>query len=311
MEFMQTLTSLLVIVIMVASGFFFAKAKWITRETAPLMPMLVNRLALPTYMIWNFLANFSKDDFFSLVNSIAVPYVSMLISFVIAGFVARFANLPPQKAGIFQAGFFSSSAIFIGVPVCLALFGEKSIPYVLIYFLANASMFWTLGNYSINKSGREEEVALVSWENLKLVFSPPLISFILALVLALLEVKLPAFLMSSFKYLGTMVTPLSMLFIGYTLSTVRLQELKFTRDINLLLFGRFLVSPLLVILVARFIEIPYLMLQVFVVLAALPVMTQVPILASIYGADTKYGAIVVSLTTLLCLLVIPIYMAFL
>lgn len=311
MEFMQTLTSLLVIVIMVASGFFFAKAKWITRETAPLMPMLVNRLALPTYMIWNFLANFSKDDFFSLVNSIAVPYVSMLISFVIAGFVARFANLPPQKAGIFKAGFFSSSAIFIGVPVCLALFGEKSIPYVLIYFLANASMFWTLGNYSINKSGREEEVALVSWENLKLVFSPPLISFILALVLVLLEVKLPAFLMSSFKYLGTMVTPLSMLFIGYTLSTVRLQELKFTRDINLLLFGRFLVSPLLVILVARFIEIPYLMLQVFVVLAALPVMTQVPILASIYRADTKYGAIVVSLTTLLCLLVIPIYMAFL
>ena len=129
------------------------------------------------------------------------------------------------------------------------------------------------------------------------------------MVLVLLEVKLPVFLMSGFKYLGSMVTPLSMLFIGYTLSTVRLKELSFGKDISLLLIGRFLVSPLLVILVAEFIPIPYMMRQVFVVLAALPVMTQVPILASLYGADAKYAAIIVSLTTLLCLLVIPVYMA--
>lgn len=309
MEFLQTLTSLLVIVIMVACGFFFAKMEWIKKETAPLMPMLVNRLALPTYMIWNFLANFTKDDFFSLVNGIAVPYVSMFIGFIIAGFVARFAEIPRERFGIFQAGFFSSSAIFIGVPVCLALFGDKSIPYVLIYFLANASMFWTLGNYSINKSCSSDPSPILSRNTFRLVFSPPLVSFILALVLVLLEVKLPVFLMSGFKYLGSMVTPLSMLFIGYTLSTVRLKELSFGKDISLLLIGRFLVSPLLVILVAEFIPIPYMMRQVFVVLAALPVMTQVPILASLYGADAKYAAIIVSLTTLLCLLVIPVYMA--
>lgn len=309
MEFVQTLTSLLVIVIMVACGFFFAKKEWITKETAPLMPKLVNHLALPTYMIWNFLANFTKADFFSLVNGIAVPYISMLIGFAIAVLVARFSHVPQERIGIFEAGFFSSSAIFIGVPVCVALFGDKSIPFVLIYFLANASMFWTLGNYSINKSCSNDNCSILSWRTAKLVFSPPLVSFILALVLVLLEVKLPVFIMSSFKYLGSMVTPLSMLFIGYTLSTVKLSELHFSKDINLLLVGRFIVSPLLVLAVAQFIPIPYLMQQVFMVLAALPVMTQVPILASLYGADTKYAAIIVSSTTLLCLLVIPVYMA--
>ena len=309
MEFVQTLTSLLVIVIMVACGFFFAKKEWITKETAPLMPKLVNYLALPTYMVWNFLANFTKAEFFSLVNGIAVPYISMLIGFVIAVLVARVSGISRERIGIFEAGFFSSSAIFIGVPVCIALFGEKSIPYVLIYFLANASMFWTLGNYRINKSCSTKHFSILSWHTVKLVFSPPLVSFALALVLVLLEVQLPVFIMSSFKYLGSMVTPLSMLFIGYTLSTVKLSELQFNKDINLLLFGRFVVSPLLVILVAQFIPIPYLMQQVFMVLAALPVMTQVPILASLYGADTKYAAIIVSSTTLLCLLVIPVYMA--
>ena len=309
-EFVQTIISLLVIVIMVACGFFFARMQWITKETAPLLPMLVNRLALPTYMIWNFLNNFTKEDFYSLAGGLAVPYISMLISFIIGNFVVRFAGIERDREGVFQAGFFSSSAIFIGVPVCLALFGDKSIPYVLIYFLANASMFWTLGNYSINKSCSSDPSPILSWNTVRLVFSPPLISFILAVIFVLLGVTLPTFLMSSFKYLGSMVTPLSMLFIGYTLSTVKMSELKFGKDINLLLCGRFLVSPLLVILVARFIEIPYVMQQVFVVLSALPVMAQVPILASIYGADAKYAAVIVSLTTLLCLFVIPVYMYF-
>ena len=94
MEFLQTIVSLLVIVIMVACGFFFAKMKWITKETAPLMPMLVNRLALPTYMIWNFLTNFTKDDFFSLAGGLVVPYIAMLISYIIAGLSPRLGILP-------------------------------------------------------------------------------------------------------------------------------------------------------------------------------------------------------------------------
>lgn len=310
MGFFEILTSLMVIVILVAAGFGFAKMGWITATTAPLLPQLVNRLALPTYMIWSFLSKFDREHFFSLANGLIVPYSAMLLSFGFSILIGYAFKVPPERIGVFRSGFFASSAIFIGLPVCLALFGDEVVPYVLIYFLANASLFWTLGNYSISKSSKHgNNYPLFSRHTLQLVFSPPLVAFMIAIILVLLEVKLPSFLLESFKYLGSMVTPLSMLFIGYTLSTVKYSDLTFDKDINLILVGRFVISPLLVIGVSYFIDIPYMMRQAFVVLSALPVVAQLPILSSVYGLDTKYAAIVVSVTTLLCLFVIPIYMS--
>lgn len=145
----------------------------------------------------------------------------------------------------------------------------------------------------------------------RMILSPPLVSFCLALVLVLTEVHLPSALMEAFHYLGNMVTPLSMLFIGYTLSTVDIKALHFGKEINLVLLGRFIVAPVSALLFSRLFALPEMMTIVFVTLSALPAMAQVPILAAVYGADTKYGAVVVSITTLLCIIVIPVYLYFL
>ncbi len=38
-----------------------------------------------------------------------------------------------------------SNSVFIGVPVSRALFGEAVLPYTLLYYLANTSLFWGRG----------------------------------------------------------------------------------------------------------------------------------------------------------------------
>jgi predicted permease len=50
------------------------------------------------------------------------------------------------------------------------------------------------------------------------------------------------------------------------------------------------------------------MKQVFFVQAAMPAMTQTPILAEAYGADSEYAGIGTSLSTVLSLLMIPLCM---
>ena len=77
----------------------------------------------------------------------------------------------------------------------------------------------------------------------------------------------------------------------------------------LLLAGRFIISPLAVLLVAYFVPIPEIMKKVFVIQAALPAMSQATVLARIYEADTEYAALLVSVTTLCAVIAIPIYMA--
>ena len=55
--------------------------------------------------------------------------------------------------GTFASMFTLSNTIFIGLPVNFVLFGEGSLPYVLLNYIANTSFFWTIGAYSIARDG--------------------------------------------------------------------------------------------------------------------------------------------------------------
>ena len=308
MVFLHALEGLFSIVLMVSTGYFLTAKKVFTSQNAGLLPLLVNYVSLPTYMIWNLLSTFDRDKFLPLLSGVWVPAIAMLISFVIGFFLSNIVGLPLKRKGTFRSAFFCSSAIFVGVPVNLALFGENSIPYVLIYFLANAFLFWTIGNYSISLDGIAAPAKLISLTSLKKVFSPPFIGFTIAVALILLQVRLPNFLMATFKYLGGMTTPLSMLFIGIAMFGVKFSQIRFTKDLLALLAGRFIIAPLMILWIASFIPIPELMKKVFVIQSALPAMTQTTVLANVYGADTEYAALLVSTTTLFAIIAIPIYM---
>jgi len=308
MVFLHAMEGLFSILLMISTGYYLTAKKCFTPENSGLLPLLVNYVSLPTYMIWNLLSTFDREKFIPLLSGIFVPAFSMLVSFFIGYVISNKIGLNIKRRGIFRSAFFCSSSIFVGVPVNLALFGDISIPYVLIYFLANAFLFWTIGNYSISMDGNVKPEKLLTISTIKRIFSPPLIGFSIAVAMILLQIKLPNFIMTTFKYLGGMTTPLSMLFIGIAMYGVKFSKIRLTKDLLALLAGRFIVSPLAVLLIASILPIPELMKKVFVIQSALPAMTQTTVLAKVYGADTEYAAVLVSTTTIFAFLAIPIYM---
>lgn len=308
MVFLHALEGLLSIILMVSVGYVLTGKGWFNEESSKLIPKLVNYVSLPTYMIWNLMSTFDKEHFLPLLCGIVVPVLSMAINFIIGFLVSNVVGLAPRRKGTFRAAFFCSSSVFVGIPVNLALFGETSIPYVLVYFLANAFLFWTIGNYSISLDGQNAPSKIISIDALKRIFSPPFMAFAVAVILIVLGLNLPAFAMNTFKYLGAMTTPLSMIFIGITMFGVKLRDIKLSKDIWAVLAGRFVIAPLAVLFITGFIPLPDLMRKVFVIQAALPAMTQTTVLAKIYGADTEYAAVLITVTTLFAALAIPVYM---
>jgi len=85
-------------------------------------------------------------------------------------------------------------------------------------------------------------------------------------------------------------------------------RLRFQADIVFIVLWRFLVIPACVYFMVRGLDFPRLEKQVFIIQASMPAMTQTPILAESLGADAEYAGIGVSITTVLSLLTIPLYM---
>lgn len=305
--FLSSIQGVLVILIMISVGYVLAARGWFDEKSSRLIARIVTQIALPAYMLNTITQHFTSGQLIRLLPDLSFPVLSMLILFGLSFLFVRLLKISPQRSGLFKSMFCNSNTVFVGLPVNLALFGPKSLPYVLVYYMANTTFFWTLGVYLIQKDG-SSKIRLTVKDTLAKVFSPPLLGFIAGLLLVFAHINLPNFLMSDFQYIGGLTIPLSMIFIGIAIRQAGLRELSLNRDSCGILIGRFLAAPILMTLLVMPAPMPALMKAVFILQSAMPVMTNAPVVSKMYHADSKYAAVMVTETTLLSLIAIPILM---
>ncbi|KXT75917.1 AEC family transporter [Streptococcus sp. DD12] len=305
--FYQSISGVLVILGLIAVGYVLALRGWFSAETSQFLSRLVTQLALPCYMVVTIVERFSARDLLDMLPNLRFPVLSMVILLALAMALAQVFAVDPSHRGLFVSMFFNSNTVFVGLPVNQALFGDQSIPYVLVYYMCNTTFFWTLGIYLIQRDGQGQAGLKLS-DSLKKIFSPPLLGFLLGLLLVLLGLELPKVLLTDLTYLGNLTIPLSMLFIGIAIARAGMRNLRLGKDHILILLGRFVMAPLVMAAILALVDAPALMKQVFIVQSAMPVMTNAPVVAKLYGADSQYAAIMVAETTLGMLVVVPLLM---
>lgn len=304
----QALEGIFTIVFVVGLGYALNKKGWFDEGSSALIARLVTSVSLPLYMITSLTKNFTLEKLMLLAPDMLLPVGSMLLAMTAGVALAKLLKVRRGRRGVFITNFFIANTMFIGLPVNLALFGDKSIPSVMLYYMVNLIFFWTLGVRNIVADATGVHEGIFSRTVLKKLWSPPLMGFAAAILLIVLNIQLPKFLLKGFQYAGNLTTPLSLIFIGIEISRINLREFNFERDIVGGLFGRFLVSPLCVLALTPFISVAPISVKVFTMQAAMPAMTQMAIVAKQYGADSKYAAALSFITILFGLLVIPIYM---
>ena len=296
----------LTIFLMIGAGMLLVRLGWLTDEHQEVVSRLVVSVGLPAMIVHNIFTQFTREDLMSSAVGILIPVMSIVAAVLLGLLAARALKIPKARRGVFVCMVAFSNSVFIGVPVSLALFGEKAMPYALMYYIANTSIFWSWG-YALMRGDSGQKAKL----DIKKILPLPLTTFIVAIALVLVGVSLPTFILDAAKYIGGLVTPLSMIFTGMVL--MRMLEsgkVRWQKGYALVLAGRFLIAPALLILSARiFPTAPSLMRNVLLIQAAMPVMSQTPIVAKASGGDEEYAAGGVALTALCSLIAIPAYMA--
>ena len=137
----------------------------------------------------------------------------------------------------------------------------------------------------------------------------PLVVILICFLLVFLRFRPPQFIMDACGYLGNMVTPVSLLFTGAVMARmVRARTFRWEKGYLAATLGRFIVCPALLLLCALPFGLSDLSRDVLMVQAGMPVMTQTALVAASTGSDEEYAAGGTALTTVLSLLMIPLYM---
>ncbi len=295
------------IILMILIGYGIAKHWSLQEDVANLLSKIVLSIAVPGYMISSLTTRFNRNQLMEIFNNIYIPLFITLFVFCIGILLAKVIGLSRNQRGAFVVTASISNTIFVGLPVNTGLFGDESLPYVFICFMVNVILFWTIGAGIIARDGKVSKGQNRFLSTMKQIFTPPMIAFILSLGLVWYGVKLPDILLIPCRHMGSMMTPLSMLYLGVVLSQTNIFKLKWDKSMVILLLVRYVMTPLLVFTTVTLAGLPILMQKVFLIQAVMPAMSITSVISKKVGGNFQYAAMITTITTVATLLVLPLY----
>ncbi len=284
--------NILVVFAIILLSYVLTWKKWFDNHTADTFSKLVLNITLPLNMFLNMTQKFTREEFLELFKGIALPFVSIIVTFGISFIYAKLTNVSIKRRGTFMTMFTAANTIFMGLPVNMAVFGEKAIPYALLYYICNTTFFFTIGIMLIANDNPQIDVKTADFSLKKLgkqLLSPALMGFVVGIIWLLTGIDVPKPLFDFSTYVGGMTTALSLFVIGIIIYQTGIKNLKVDKDVIGVLIGRYIISPSVVYLLSFLIPVPPLMLKVFILQSAMPVQNAMPILARSYGADEKFA----------------------
>ena len=288
-------------------GYLFRRRGMVSDELTRTIPKVFTTVIVPPFLLRNITSTFAHDQLVELVSGSLLPFMSIFFCFGLGMAAARLCGIAPHRRGVFSVAFSTSNCMNIGLPITIALYGEVAVPYALLYFFANVTFFWTVGNYMLACDGNRGQTRILSLDTVRRIFSPPLLGFLAGLMLVMLDIRLPVFLDKACKYVGDMAVATGLVYVGIMLADVRPGDFRLERDILLALIGRIVISPLSIFAIACLAVPPQMMRDVFVIQASLPVMLNLAVLSGYYGADSRYATVLVSISTLMAIGTIPLW----
>lgn len=314
MIFLTSLGSIFPIIVMIAIGYILRKRHWFHHTFSENVSKLITNVALPCSIFYSVLKYLDMNVLKELSNRLIFTFASVIIGYVTAYIVIKIFKIRKGRRGVFYNAVVNANTIFIGLPLNMALFGEEASKYYLMYYITNTISIWTLGYILLENDSIEEKESKGGF-NPKKLLSPPLIAFVAAFIVLVLGISVPKPLVETTKYLGNIVTPLALLYIGIVLADAGLHSINFDLDTILALLGRFVFSSIVMVallkVAGQFMQQDSLEIKTFVIQSAAPVFAALPILTNQTEGDIEYATNVVTTSTILFVVVIPVLMMFL
>ncbi|WP_288803590.1 AEC family transporter, partial [uncultured Dialister sp.] len=198
---LQGLAGIFEVVLIAGLGFYLSKKGWFWDNAGKDLTRFTMTVALPPLMVYSLKSNFTHDQLIATAPDLLLPFASIFVAYIAGRIWASILHVSKGRRGIFTCTCCIANAIFIGLPVNVALFGEKSVPSAMLYYIANTAMFWGLGAYLIVKDAGGDR-KFTPLEMLKKLRTPPLMGFLTGVVLVLLDIPLPEFVVTGGGLVG-------------------------------------------------------------------------------------------------------------
>lgn len=310
--FFNAVAAVVVLLLLMLVGYCLGRAGWMGSSEKKFLGRYIMNIAVPCNCLVGLLNNLDRGMLCEVGIMVAVAILGVTTNFVLGMILATLLKLPKNRWGVFVPMVGLSNTLFIGMPLSTQLFGEVCLPYVMVYYMSSTIFTQSVAVMLIERAGSGSSGRRSITGFLKAVFTkPPIVATFLTIIMLLVGYRPPEVIMSFAKYISSSVSSLALLYCGYIVFEMGLRNIRFERGIPAMILCRLVVAPLICVGYCRLFGIAGLARDVMVVESALPVVSQITVMAGNFGADDKYAAAGATLSTIGCFFTIPVLMVLL
>ena len=302
--------------LLITIGFFCHRVKMLTEEANKCMADIVMYIVTPCVIINAFTATvYERAELFEILLGVlavaliaAAVHVAMIVAVTL---IFRFREEDRRRVMRFGAVF--SNAGFVALPLAQALIdtptSREGSLYAAVFLAVFNIVLWTWGYTDM--SGKSEGVSLK-----KIALNPGIIGVVVGLFFFTSPlyltigntagIRLPSLLQDTLAAISALNLPLPMLMVGFYLAKADLKAAFRDRGAYLCMLLRLVAFPLATLGILYLCGVRGNVLTVSVIGATAPVGATTTIFSAKFGRDTDLSVRLVSLSTILSLITMPL-----
>lgn len=295
--FINVLTQVVVLFILIILGIILQKTKILSEHGVKSITNLVLYIVTPCVITKSFIREFDASTLKNLLISFLIAILSHIGFIILSHLMIKDKKKANEK--VLQFGTIFSNCGYMSIPLQQALLGDTGVFYSSSYIAISQLFIWSYG--IIAMSGNKKYLLPK-----KLIFNPGIIGLLIGLLIFLLSIPVPKVLADPISYMASLNTPLPMVIIGFHLASSRLLE--GLRNIKCIfaIIVRLIIFPLLTLAVMYSCGIRSTMLVSSIISTSAPSAAMTTMFADKFGRNTSLSVNMVSLSTALSLITMPI-----
>lgn len=301
MEISAIMDSVLSLFIMILVGVYGSKRNIITQKINKGLTDILIQIALPFMIVTSFIFTYDANIKSNVLYTFYYSFIAYIIVTVISSLLL-FPVKNDKKTILHFANVFTNTG-YVGFPILNSLYGAEGVIYGSIFNMFFVIFVWTYGLMLFKGNLRKEEL---NKEIKKMLLNPSIIAVFIGIMIMIFDIQLPNFLSSSIKGIGSITGPLSMIIIGVILSNVKIGNHLKDWTMYYGIITKLVIIPVIIYLISILLVDTSKAVNTVIIMTAMPASAMTSIFAESFNKEKEYAAILVSITTLLSLITVPI-----
>ncbi len=303
MGFESVFTNVLMTLIFILPGFLLCKVKKASADHLSTISAVLVYVCSPCMLVSNFLSlDYTPTGLLNMALFFAAALVLQLLFMLILFLLLR-KRYDDAGYRILTIGAVTGNVGFFGLPVVRSLLPDNPevLCYSSMYVLSMNILVYTIGVYCLtrDKSFISAKVALIN---------PSTIALVIALPLYIFGAKeyIPDVFIEGVRLLGNMATPVCMIILGIRLATMSLKKVFGSPKVYVVCLCKLVIYPLFCFMAVYFLPLDFAFKASILILSGAPCASVVFNMAEIHHSGEEMSANCMVLSTLICLVTLPL-----